>query len=98
VGGKGFAWPYMERVEVKKPRVQRLDVFAIHVADEGEKFALIAADTNRFFTTAHYNGYAAVLVRLPSIDLQELTELLTDAWRSRAPRRLVAEFDQRAGA
>jgi len=33
------------------------------------------------------------MVRLPAIDSEELTELLTDAWRSRAPRKLLAAFD-----
>ena len=42
---------------------------------------LIAADPEKFFTEPHYNGYPAVLVRLDAIDDDELTELLTDAWR-----------------
>ena len=54
---------------------------------------LIAADPAEFFTEPHYDGYPAVLVRLDAIDEDELTELLTDAWRAAAPRRLLAELD-----
>jgi hypothetical protein len=93
VEGKLFAWPYMERVAERKGRVERLDVLAVRVADEGEKKALLATDAAKFFTTAHYDGYPAVLVRLHAVDIEELTELITDAWRSRAPRRTVADFD-----
>jgi hypothetical protein len=93
VNDKAFAWTYKEKVAGHRSRVERLDVIAVRVAEEGEKQALIAADPRRFFTTAHYDGYPAVLVRLPAIDTEELRELLTDAWRYRAPRHLVAAFD-----
>jgi hypothetical protein len=93
VNGKLFAWSYQERVPGHRSRVPRPDILAVRVADEGEKRALIAEDPGKFFTTDHYNGYPAVLVRLPVIDSQELTELLTDAWRTRAPRRLVTDFE-----
>ena len=92
-GGKGFAWTWKKRVEPKRARVEQLDVFAVRVADEEEKLVLIAADPGKFFTEPHYNNYPAVLVRLDAIDGDELAELLTDAWRNAAPRRLVAEFD-----
>ena len=62
-------------------------MFAVRVSGEEEKAVLIAADPEKFFTEPHYNGYPAVLVRLEAIDEDELTELLTDAWRLRAPRR-----------
>jgi hypothetical protein len=96
VEGKLFAWPYMERVPERKVRVERLDVLAVRVADEGEKKALLATDAAKFFTTSHYDGYPAVLVRLQAVDVDELTELITDAWRSRAPRRTVADFDAKS--
>jgi hypothetical protein len=94
-GGKAFAWTWKKRVQPKRARVEQLDVFALRVADEGEKQALIASDPGRFFTEPHYNGYPAVLVRLAEVDETELAELITDAWRACAPRRLVAEFDAR---
>ena len=90
---KGIAWVWLERVEPKKPRVPRPDVLAIRVANSAEKETLLAADTEKFFTEPHYNGYPAVLVRLPTIDVDELRELLTDAWRCQAHRSLVEESE-----
>jgi hypothetical protein len=91
---KGFAWVWAERVEPKKPRVPRPDVLAVRVADQHEKEALLAADEAKFFTEPHYNGFPAVLVRLPAIDADELAELIIDAWRGQAPRELVDSFEQ----
>jgi len=92
-GGKAFAWTWKKRVEPKRARVEQFDVFAVRVANEEEKQVLIASDPAKFFTEPHYNGYPAVLVRLAEIDSDELTELLMDAWRNAAPRKLVAELD-----
>jgi hypothetical protein len=92
-GGKAFAWTWKKRIHEKRARVEQLDVFAVRVSGEEEKAVLIAADPEKFFTEPHYNGYPAVLVRLEAIDEDELTELLTDAWRLSAPRRLLAELD-----
>lgn len=93
--GKDIAWAWLERVEVGKARVPQPDVLGIRVANESEKQALIAADPAKFFTEPHYNGFPAVLVRLAKIGVEELTELITDAWRIQAPRALVKEFDSR---
>ncbi len=90
---KGFVWDWQERVEPKKPRVPRPDVLAVRVANRSEKEMLLAADERKFFTEPHYNGFPAVLVRLDAVDLDELEELITDAWRCQAPRALVKEFD-----
>ena len=83
-----------ERVQPKKPRVPRADVVAVRVANEFEKQALLAADKEKFFTEPHYNGFPAVLVRLPLINLDELEELITDAWRCQAPRALVDALER----
>ncbi len=69
-------------------------VLGVCVADEGVKAALIAGHPHVFFTTPHFDGYAAVLIRLERIPLPELAELVEDAWRLRAPKRLLAEFDR----
>jgi hypothetical protein len=90
---KGFVWAWNERIEPKKPKVPRADVIAVRVAGAGEKESLLAADPDKFFTEPHYNGFPAVLVRLPAVDAVELRELLTEAWRCQAPRALVKEFD-----
>jgi hypothetical protein len=91
---KGIAWVWNERIEPKKPRVPNPDVMAIRVLNHVEKDSLLAADPDKFFTEPHYNGFPAVLVRLAAVDVDELEELLIEAWRSLAPRSLVKEFDQ----
>lgn len=90
---KDLAWIWMERHGPKEPRVPRPDVVAIRVDGDVGKQALLASDPAKFFTEPHYNGFPAVLVRLPEITPAELQELLTDAWRLQAPRALVKEFD-----
>jgi hypothetical protein len=73
------------------------DVLVVWVDGLEEKEALIASEPGAFFTTPHYDGHAMVLVRFSAVDVDELTELLTDAWRLRAPARLRDELDQAAG-
>jgi hypothetical protein len=70
------------------------DVLVVWVDDLDEKEALIASEPDKFFTTPHYDGHAMVLVRFAAVDIDELTELLTDAWRLRAPKRLRVELDR----
>ena len=89
---KGFVWSWKERVEPKKPRVERDDVIAVRVIDQTDKAALIAGDPAVFFTEPHYNGFPAVLVRLPEVSLEQLEELLVDAWRCQAPRALAEQW------
>ncbi len=70
------------------------EVVAIQVPDLDEKEMLLASDDgSKFFTDPHYNGFPAVLVRLEAIDVDELEELITDAWRSQAPPALVDVYD-----
>ncbi len=90
---KGIAWVWMERLHPKKARVPNPEVLAIRVADLSEKEMLLASDDgSKFFTEPHYNGYPAILVRLEAIDVDELEELITDAWCCQAPKALVEEF------
>lgn len=65
--------------------------------DIDEKDALIATSGGTLFTTAHYDGYGAVLVRLADVDLDLLAELVEDSYRSRAPKRLLRQLDQQPG-
>ncbi len=90
---KGFAWVWMERIILKKPRVANPDVIALRVENEDEKQILLASSGDRFFTEPHYNGFPAILVRLPAIEVDELAELIADAWRCQAPVAMVSEFD-----
>ena len=73
------------------------DALVLRVTHLGEREALLQGDPETFFTTPHYDGYPAVLVRLHKIDSTELAELLEDAWRLQAPKRLVAQYGD-AGA
>jgi hypothetical protein len=93
---KAFAWAWNERRDPKKARVPRPDVLAVRVADAGEKAALLRSDPEKFFTEPHYEGFPAVLVRLPKVGVRELTKLLTDAWRCQASRDLVVELEARS--
>ena len=72
------------------------ETLVIRVVDLEDKEALLRGDPDVFWTTPHYDGYAYVLVRLQRADPQQLSELVEDAWRLCAPKRLVAAYD--AGA
>ncbi len=89
VGGKNFAAVYPEKVHPKKPRVPNFDVLVTWVPDLHTKAACLQSDPDTYFTTDHYDGYPIVLVRLARVDEQLLTELLTEAWASRAPKELL---------
>jgi hypothetical protein len=79
----------MERVTPKKARVPQPKVIAVRVASLEDKDFLLALDPAKFFTEPHYNGFPAVLVRLPAVTVRELRPIITEAWRSmqKAPRR-----------
>ena len=83
---KGYAWVWKERVDPTKPKVPNLKVFAVRVANNEEKALLLAADPDVFFTEPHYNGFPAVLVRLPSVDATQLRQILTSAHALFAPK------------
>lgn len=74
---------------------EEADVLVVWVADEGEKRAMVESEPDKFFTTPHYDGHRSVLVRLGAVDERELTELLTESWRLRAPKRVLAELADR---
>ena len=94
VKDKAFAW---ERPLRNKDLAELGDaapigpVLAAYVPDEGAKTALVTEEPDVYFTTSHFDGYAAVLSRLDELDDQSLTELVTEAWACRAPKRLVAQ-------
>jgi hypothetical protein len=56
------------------------------------KEALIVDDPDVYFTTPHFDGYPAVLVLLDNIALDELEELIVEAWLARAPKRLAKAY------
>lgn len=67
-------------------------ILAVRVEDLGAKEALLQDDPETFFTTPHFDNYAAVLIRLDRISLGELNELIVEAWLCRAPKRLAKEY------
>lgn len=90
VGGKGFVWSYPERTP-GKPRVIRTDIAVLFVGDEAEKQALVLGEPHVFFTTPGYDDWPLVMLRLDEVDVERLSELVTDAWRMRAPADLTCE-------
>jgi hypothetical protein len=92
-GRPAFAW---ER-PLRRPEIAELGdrapsgpVLAVRVADLETKEALLAEEPRACFTISHFAGFAAVLVRLDELDDDLLTELVTEAWLARAPKRLAA--------
>ncbi|MBV9415730.1 MAG: MmcQ/YjbR family DNA-binding protein [Solirubrobacterales bacterium] len=67
-------------------------ILGVRVEHLGAKEALLADDPGVYFTTPHFDGYAAVLVRLERIELGELEELIAEAWLCQAPKRLTKQF------
>ena len=95
VGGKLFAWERpLRKSDLLALGADAPDgpILGARVADLDTKDALLADDPAVFFTTPHFDGYAAVLVRLGEITVGELRELIADAWLARAPKRIAAEY------
>ena len=67
-------------------------ILGARVEHLGAKEALLADDPAVFFTTPHFDGYPAILVRLEKIALDELEEVIVEAWLARAPKRLVRDY------
>jgi hypothetical protein len=95
VRGKSLAW---ER-PLRPADLQALgadaptgDILGVRVADVGVAQALVVDDPAAYFTTPHFAGYPAVLVRLDVIDPAELHELLRDAWLARVPKKLARAY------
>lgn len=99
VGGKSFVFFRTPRPDAFDPQTGERydDVIVIWVSSEDDKLALVSDDQNPFFTTPHFDGHLSVLVRasrLGELSRQELTEVIQDAWLSRASKRRATTWLQ----
>ncbi len=82
---------------VRKKFLARLwedgETLVVKCGDEERDFRM-QADPNTFFITDHYRGYPTVLIRLTKVRRDDLRDVLEEAWRRNAPKRLVAEYDE----
>src|SRR5262245_15260474 len=93
VADKGFVWSYPERLP-GRPRFIRTDVAVLFVGDEAEKQALPLGEPDVFFTNPGYDGLPLVMLRLAKVNVKRLRELVTDAWRMRAPAAIAGDLDK----
>ena len=100
----GAAWRVKDKLFVWERPLRKADLEALgDDAPEGPilgarvehlvaKEAVLADDPGVFFTTPHFDGYPAVLVRLEEIGLEDLKEVIVEAWLCRAPKRLAERY------
>ena len=95
VAGKGFVWERPLRgtdLRALGDAAPDGPILGARVEHIGIREALIQDDPSVFFTIPHFENFAAVLVRLERIGLEELGELIVEAWLSRAPRRVAERY------
>ena len=95
VRDKGFVWERPLRQSDRDalgPAAPDGPILGARVEHEGAKQALLADDPTVYFTTPHFDGYPAILVRLDAIAADDLEELVTEAWLARAPKRLAKGY------
>lgn len=95
VGGKSFVF-----FRTKRPDAPFDDVIVLWVESDADKLALVQDESSPFFTTDHFDGHRSVLVRaseLHRVGLDELTELIQDAWMSQASKRRAQQWLESRG-
>ena len=95
VNDKGFVWERpLRQSDLKALGAAAPDgpILGARVEDVGVKELLLANDPDIYFTTPHFDGFPAILVRLERIGLDELQDLIVDAWLTRAPKTLVKQY------
>ena len=100
VKGKGFIWERpLRKKDLADLGAAAPDgpILCVRTPGVGAKETLLADSPHIYFTTPHFNGYPAVLVRLGEIEPAELEELLAEAWLCRAPKKLAREFLEARG-
>lgn len=97
VGGKSFVFFRNPRPDAVDPETgeRYSDVIVFWVASGSDKQALVQDQASPFFTTPHFDGHSSVLLRasrIGELTLQELTEVVQDAWLCRASRTRAATW------
>lgn len=97
VNGKFFAWDRPLRASdlaALGKNAPTGPILGVRTADLEMKDVLLASDLKVFFTTPHFDGYPAALIRLEKISTTMLKDVIVEAWLARAPKRAVAAFLQ----
>lgn len=97
VRGKLFVWDRPLRrsdLEALGDAAPDGPILGVRVEHEGVKEALIGDDPDVYFTTPHFDGYAAILVRLDRVPVDELEELIVEAWLVQAPKRVAQAYGE----
>jgi hypothetical protein len=95
VKDKGFVWERPLRradFEALGDAAPKGAILGVRTADLEMKEALLSRNPDVYFTTPHFDGYPAVLVKLSRIGSRELKDLIVEAWLARAPERLVEAY------
>jgi hypothetical protein len=97
VSGKLFVWERPLRgsdLEALGDDAPEGPILGARVEHLVAKEALLADNPGVFFTTPHFDGYPAILVRLDEIGMEELEEVIVEAWLNRAPKRLTRAWTE----
>jgi hypothetical protein len=95
VNGKFFTWERpLRRSDLLAlgERAPTGPILGVRTADLEMKEVFLASDPDVFFTTPHFDGYPAVLIRLDKIAPNKLKDVIVEAWLARAPKRAVTAF------
>jgi hypothetical protein len=95
VKDKGFVWERPLRrsdLEALGDGAPDGPILGVRTEHLGAKEAMLASDPEVYFTTPHFDGYPAVLVQLDKVSVEELQEIVVEAWLARAPRRLADAY------